>query len=482
MSTVSYDGKKLIPAPQLSINKVYSKDATGKIIGKTYQITVTGTMLAFKGSPMTDRTFWTATGYPPDETVLNDARLGAILRKQEALRELFSEEGKSFEVQSLDGSQPLKFNPRINSIDIPEGVWYDQCPYSINMEADIIYPLDEDDNLDLIVDTVETWNIDTDDSPEGFGLPRLYRISHNVSATGKRFYNNEGNVTVEPWQIARNYVVERLGFDMTLMLSSGVRDLPSYYGQFNHIRTESIDKTGGNYGITETWILTSGTSIEDFSIEIQKGIEDGLTNVNVQGNITGLEQRDANMQLITSKYENASSRFTLASGLALSRAQVYSGYNLNILPVSETIGKNPITGTINYAFTYNDRPSRLIEGALSEVISLSENNIDTNTIAIIGVLGRGRGPVLQPIGTREALSRSLNIEVVFPKTNFGTGSVSEIRAAFFDQKPTVKVSGIIEAVNPANTGFSQVYITQNDENWQPINGRYSRNITWTYEQ
>lgn len=482
MSIVSYDGNRIIPAPQLSIVKNYTKDGTGKIIGKTYQITVNGTMLAYKGSPRTDRSFWTLGGYPPDEVVENDERLGAILRKQEALRELFSQEGKSFEVQSLDGSQPLKFNPRINSIDIPDGIWYDQCPYTISMEADVIYPLNEDEELDLIVDASEQWNIDTQDTPEGFGLPRLYNISHNISAVGKRFYNEEGNVTVLPWQRARNYVVSRLGFDNTLMLSSGVRDLPSYYGNFNHIRTESIDISAGNYSVTETWILASGTSIEDFNIETSKSIEDGLTRVNVQGTITGLEERDSNMQLVTSKYDNALDRFTLASGLALTRAQIYSGYNLNIVPVTEVVGRNPIAGTINYNFSYDNRPSRLIEGARSEVISLSENNIDTDTIAVIGVLGRQRGPVLQDIGTREALSRTLTMEVVFDRADFGTATVGEIRNAFFGQKPTARVSGIIEAVNPANTGFSQVYITQNDENWQPLTGRYSRNITWTYEE
>ena len=86
---------------------------------------------------------------------------------------------------------------------------------------------------------------------------------------------------------------------------------------------------------------------------------------------TGLEQRDANMAITTSKYDNALTRFSYASGVALDRAQSYSGLTLNIIPLTSVIGRNPIAGTITYNYEYDNRPRRLILGAKSEAIEKS---------------------------------------------------------------------------------------------------------------
>ncbi len=481
MGTVSYNSQKIIPAPFASINKVYQKSANGEILGKIYNIVLAGTLVSHKGSPSSSGTFWNQTGYPPDESVGETSKLGAILRKQKALMQLFSDEGRSLEIQSLDGTQPMKCNPRVISIDFPNGQWFTQAPFTINLEADTIYPIEiQDSGLGYLSDANETWNIETDEQAEDENSPRIYRLSHTVSAIGKRFYNEDGSFTKQPWEHARDYVLPRLGFDSNVALSSGVNNLPSYYGGYNHTRSETRDEGGGSYSVTETWILTSGTALEDFTIETNKESNSALTRVSIQGNITGLEQRDSNLNLTTSKYQNALSRFTLASGLALSRAQVYSGYTLNIVPVLDRVGRNPVAGTINYGFEYNDRPSTIVSGALSEVISISDG-LDTNTIAIIPVLGRARGPVLQPLSTRGELSRQLSIELVMPRPTFASNSLSDLQSAFFGQRPVEAVSGIISAVSPANQGFSLVYMTQNTESWIATEGRYSRNISWIYE-
>src|SRR5690606_22804115 len=97
--------------------KEFRKSADGTNIGSVFLITVTGRVVAYKGSPQSDGTFWTNTGYPADESIDADARLGALLRKKEAIRQLFADEGKSFEVQSADGTSPMKCNPRVISLE-----------------------------------------------------------------------------------------------------------------------------------------------------------------------------------------------------------------------------------------------------------------------------------------------------------------------------------------------------------------------------
>lgn len=477
---VSYDGKRLIPAPFVSITKSYQRSGNDEIIGATYSINVTGTIVAFKGSPNSSKVFHILSGYPADETVLIDSRLGAILRKQEAIRDLFSEDGKSFEVQSADATQPMKCNPRVISINFPEGVWTDICQYTIVLECDKLYPVDEDSFPNLLKDVQESWSLETDENAEGLNLPRTYRVSHNVTAVGKRFYDSTGSLPNQPWELARDYVLTRLGINSQFLLSSGVNNLPSYYGGYNHTRNENRDERAGSYNVTESWILTSGTALEDFSIETTSRADSAIRTVSINGNITGLEQRDANLGLLVSKYNNALAKFSSISGILFSRAQNYSNLSLNIAPLSARVGVNPIGGTLNYGYDYDTRPSNLVSGAISEVISL-QDSLSTNVTAIIPVLGRALGPVLQPIGTSDALTRQLSIEVVMPTPSFGTGSVADIRTAFLHSQPSGQVDVIIQALSPANNGYSQCYVQSNQASWDAKNGRYSHNITWVYE-
>lgn len=477
MSIVSYDGKKIIPAPQISIVKRFEVDGAGNIIGNTYSITLIGTLVAFKGSPDSTRTFWDQSGYPPDETVESDARLGALLRKQEAIRTLFSVHGRELYVQSADATEPLKCNPRIIDVNFPEGQWFNTCPFTITMEADKIYPIEENTFDAPIKQYTEEWSIETDESPEGLGLPRTYRLIHNIGAVGKTFYNEVGTLANTAWENARAYVVPRLGLNNSFLLSSGIKDLPSYYGGYNHVRSESIDKAGGGYTINETWVLTSGSALEDFNIQITNTSDSNRQNVKINGTITGLELRSNGMSLVTSKFANAETKFNIASGLAYGRCQNYSGYSLNIFPLSETIGKNPVAGTITYDFEYDNRPYNLIPGAIAERIVISDT-LPNELTAIIPVLGRTAGPVLQPLNTSQESTRTLSIEFTLrSQVDF-----SNLVTAFNVTKPTSLTDTIKTAADPTNiTGIDESYVQQDRETWEPINGKYSREIIWIYQ-
>ncbi len=503
MAICSYNGSRIIPAPFVNVNKAYQKSGDGELVGSLFTLTLTGNIVAFKGSPDSAGVFYTGSFYPPDarleptnlESVDDDARLAAILRKEEAIRQLFSEEGHSLEFQSFDGSAPMKCNPRIVSVTFAEGIWYNTASYTIVCEADVVsfqgIALGEDNDqfTEYIASANENWSIETDETPEGEGLPRSYRLSHSLNATGKRFYDETGTLEKPAWEQARDWVCPRMGFDSAFISSSGVRDIAIEFGspaysEFNHIRSENIDENGGNYSIVETWLLASGIAIEDFNISTRNGFDIGTTSVSIEGSIQGLEQRDANLQLTTSKYDNAVTQFNIASGLALSRAQTFSDSNtLNITPRSDTISKNPITGNITYSFEYDDRPSRCIDGALSETITIS-NVFGIDVFAAVSVLGRAIGPVLQDIGTKQALIRGLNIELAMDVTATGCNA-SEL---LFDNNPRVKepsatqIQNFVNAANPSiQESASQVFVSQQQESWEPRTGRYSFNVEWTYE-
>jgi hypothetical protein len=491
MSRVVYNDKRIIPAPLINITKTYQKSGNGDIIGKLYTITVTGTIVAYMGSPTHEGVWWEAGGYPDDEDIPADERLAAIFRKQEALRTLFADEGQEFYAQSADSSASLRCYPRVNSISFAEDIWYSRCNYTIELEADVLYGLiheeqfEKDNFTQYISDASEQWTIDNNEEALNLQGAITYALSHTVSAVGKKFFDETGQPH-EPWEYAQQYVLDRLGFDQDMALGSGVMNLPSYYNGLNHVRSEQIDKAGGSFSVTESWVLSSGTAIEDFTIRQSSAFEDPYTNVIIEGNVRGYEEKDSDFNVTSTKWDNAQTKFAFVSGVALARAQQYSGLTLNIEPMNFTIARNPFQGTIDYTYEYNTRPSNLIENAKSEVISI-QDNIGGELFASVFVLGRTAGPVLQDLGTKPANTRALSIEIVVDPPTYSTRTVDVIKGLMYDQKPSVyiaysgDIANVIEAANPSNIGGTTIFQDQPQETWDFKNGRYSYNATWTYE-
>ena len=472
MSRCNYNNKRLIPCPLVSITKQFQRTADGTLIGTYWEGTINGTIVAYMGSPDSDSVLWDQSGYPADESIDADSRLGSIFRKQEAIRELFSEDGHSLEFQSADGSQPLRCNPRITGINFNEGIWFNVCTYTISFQADIIYINGQvygEDDVSYLNDASDTWTIDTQEDYET-ETDRTYVLNHTVSATGKKVYDENGDLLsgLVAWEWAREWVLPRLGFQSTYLNSSGVRDLPSYYTGYNHTRTENIDHLGGQYGVTETWTLASGAAIENFNLSTTKSTQDGLTSVSIDGTIRGLENRNSDMIVTTSKYANALNKYNSISGSILSRALTYSEINLNPVPISETISRDPFGGTINYSYSYDTRPTRLFNNAKSETISIQDSK-DAQVIAIIPIVGRAAGPILQNLYTKREKIRSINIELV---VDLPSGTIVDR----YNAKPDVTT--VAEMVKP--TGF-YTYQTDNNETWDVTTGRYSFSRTWTYE-
>jgi hypothetical protein len=475
MSKCIYNGKRLIPCPFITLNKTFERLDDGTLIGTMWQGTIRGKILSHMGSPNRNGSFWIFGGFPPDDVVDVEEKLGAIFRKQEAIRSLFSEDGYLLEFQSLDGSAPMKCNPRITGITFEEGDWFTVCNYSITFDADIIYVnggiLGEDLNTYFIKSGGETWQIETnEDQVEDIGL-RTYRLTHEVQAQGKRIFNPDGTISMPAWHRAKEYVVARLGFDPLILSGSSVKDLPDYYNGYNHVRSESIDENGGSYSVTETWLLSSGTAIEDFSISCSETLESSLTLVTIDGTITGLESRNSNMGLTISKYSGALLKFDSVSGTIYSRACNYSGKNLNYKPLQSTFTRSPNAGSLTYSYQYDDRPSNLIGNSLSEVFSV-QDSFDNDVIAIIPVPGRAKGPILQDIGTKTERIRNVNVEIVMP---IPSGNLAER----YSSTPYDVVNTLVNDLKPV--GY-QVFQTENSPSWDLKTGRFSLNRAWTWEE
>ena len=462
--SVMYQGKKLIPAPFVSISKEYHLTDDGKQIGTLYNISVKGTLVAFKGSPDSDGAFWTQPGYPPDETLIDTQRLPSLLRKQQALRTMFSVEGKTFEIQGYDGSSPLKFNPRVKSIEFPDQQWFDKCEYVVNLESDqleIIDGVEDDYDTIYISKASENWNIEPNEDLIS------YKMTHNVSAIGKRHYDETATLVKEAWKQAQDWVLTRLRFDTTIMAQAGVLDLTTI--PYNRMRGVIVDEAGGGYTVNDTWLLYGGSfdALDDWTITRIANAEDGRNSFNIEGVITGLQKANTvtGIPFGASRYDNADSLFNSIN--FLSRVNTYfPTIVVHTSILSSSISRNVITGIIRYSVQYNDRPYTSISLAFSESITVTENN-QGRVVAQVPVLGRTAGPVLQDIGTHTATTRTLVIEAVFPLP--GQNQVAPT-------KPNT------DSIVVANTpGGTQVYKEFDEDVFTPHTGRYTRNVRWVYE-
>lgn len=469
-----YNGKKIIPAPLVSIKRASDVTEDGKEIGQTYTITLTGQLVAYKGSPDSSGVFWTNTGYPPDEVVTSDSRLTAILRKQQALDDLFRNQGKTLEIQPFDGAAPVTCNPRVISVEFEQGRWFETVPYTITLEADYIEGLNTDNvsRAGKIKKANEEWNLESLDETRG-----TYRLTHSVSATGKRVYDETGALLDgnEAWENAKDYVLSvlELGLTASRMEAPDVLDATSLQA-FNYIRTQAINETAGDFLVTESWVCFDPgglpPAIHDYTVTTRTNSQDGRTSVSIEGTITGFEVRNnTNYALASTRWENAKSAWDdhiSPSLLTLIGDITDSAVSLNPIAVSSQVGRNEAAGTITYSYEYDNRPTPTIVGSLSETITITNHNA-ANIYAKVPVIGRSLGPVLQDIGTVTEKRRTINIELQMPPSAQG----------YTASQPNTDT--IVNTLKPSSA--NGVFLDSDEESWTPNAGRYTRTTTYTWE-
>jgi len=214
-----------------------------------------------------------------------------------------------------------------------------------------------------------------------------------------------------------------------------------------------------------------------------------LTTISVNGNIQGLatvNYANPNSSDETPKIAGAFGKWRNISGELYTRAQ--SAYlstenlnnagnemSLNINPISSSFGYNNKAGTVTYSYTYNNRPYNCVSDAKLENITFNENN-PTDVFASLTILGRLAGPLYQDIGTSGARTKEISIEAVLPVWDASRCStLSAVGAGI----PT-GYDDLVGDYEAYLTGiYSGVFINSDNKNWNPKDGRFSWNKSWT---
>lgn len=462
--TVGGIGKRLIPAPFVNISKDILTHGNSTTFGSVFTLTLTGTIVSYKGSPNSSGVFHTTSGEPADETLDSNQKLKSITAKQDAIRDLFKDTLGVLEVQSDDGSAPVRILiQKVVNIDFPEGLWVEVCPYTITCEASYITSTDEDEFPYRLRDASESWNFELGENLDKTN--KSFTVSHTVTAQG--YTDVVSGVNVGAYKQAKDWVLSKAGIPSG-NLSSGIIPINPGYGYYNHVRSLQSNELEGTVQLTESWQVANNPWIESYSVNVTKTNSEAFDRVGIQGSVKGLEQRNDDYTVIGNAYDNAVSGWESVSGLLFTRAQDLSNLSLTNEFLSETLGYNEFGGEITYSFEYSDKPSRWLSNARSEVISITDLDEPSQEFANIGCIGLSY-PILQNMNTSVVRKKTLNYEAVLKPS----GTILQSLNFPVD---------LTELVNAAKPDFADVFQTQPQKNWVPSTGRLSYSVEWFYTE
>lgn len=492
--TMTYGSYTFSPVPLITLSREIQRTDDGTPVGTIFNLTLDGTL---------------------DATNQGTSNGGIIAMEllQEQLRSGLAEDGQLFEVR-CNGNLVMACHPRIVgelAFNQSSNNWVHTAPFSVTLEFDD-EPTGSGENGGLmppyISSATETWSLEFAEETSKYSLslgvgpdtnPTQLRLTHTVSAVGKRHFDT-GGLVKPAWEQARDYVLPRLGYNSDYVHGSGAINIAtSGFTPYNHIRRNSVNELGGGYEVTESWVVIdpsgagiAGNAIEDFTVTIRENQSTtDLTTITVEGSIQGLET--VNYGSNPGDYTVTETKFAAASGYyeaikdnlriyprAVAIAGSTPSRTINNIPISKVVAYNPPKGIINYTYEFDDRPSNCISGAKSEVFEIIDN-FPTDLFASLVVLGRSQGPVLQDLSTQTAATRGINIEIVMePPTGCPTTEAGA--AAIIAASPKSEVDVIIQSFeDDLTTNYEQVFLTQDQQSWDIKTGRYTRNVQWTYQ-
>jgi len=370
------------------------------------------------------------------------------------------------------------------------------------------------------------------------GVYKVWTVTHTVSAVG--FSSSKTGDTPEeisdpiaakknPFKMgysrAKDFVDDRLVNDPLLDASTPKDpqgfvidlDLPNNYKVYDHVRQKVQDIAARSCSVTDTWVVIylptdlvdpdtgfqfnlNLPSTHDIEYSFEGGEEVEYNTVSVNLTITGLNSQSATSGL-SNRYANAlTSLSTLRTSTANAAASFYNAVTgttgLKGQPKAESETHNEVAGTITYNVTFDDATTKF-EGAITESLTVTESNLDAgnNIVAIIPVLEKTDGPIIQDMLTTNEKTRAVSFDLVM-KRSWRDDPANQDGTTLLPKSPNTKDSRdtgeVDEEGNPIFEDFYPVdeivnlykpvdgYRQTKSENWNPYNGNYNLSIDWVY--
>ena len=502
------------PMPRYSISRENLSTGDGTFMGTKFTINVTGTAVI---QSVDDGQDITIKGQRQSRV------MGEGLTLMQVLREEFPNQGTGkLEISPYGGlSNIMVFNDaKLLSVDLPEqneeSAGVQTLEYSFTFEA-----YEEDSNNTntgttgrpvkpsyKLSSVDESWELSEADgffydfdipTDENNTLRKTYTLSHTVSATGLKKYERPGVIATDGeafrqavlWVKTRLVsdprveIIEDLMGDETFFKSKflpiemnmpGKTDdlgfnlkegTPPYKG-YNHTRSVSSDQNIGSYSVTDTWVISQENFESTHSLEFnfEGGASAEGSTVTATATFQGLSTLTSDNTKID-KYAGALKAFNIVKPLIPTLAEkAYKDSQGQFalrtdINSSESVGHNKVSGTVTYSVSFNDYELPKIANAVSENVTISYNNDrgEQKLIAILQVIGRAGGPIVQDIQTTQIRSRTIAVDAVMKR---GSG------------KPDGESA--ISSYRPTTTS----YLTSSTESWNPNTRAYNKSETWEF--
>lgn len=503
------------PFPKYSISREnVFKTGAGTYIGAKFTINVTGTAII---KPTQGAQDITKAGERQNriqgETIIGMHFLRSVFPSQNAgsLR---------IEPYGGLAQHIIFHDAKLISVDLPEqsdeSAGIQTREYNFVFEAyddqskigDQVGQLDKANTTYLLSSADESWelteNVDVNAYKENNPLSnplKTYTLTHTLSAVGQKKYKKEPNVGEleadgEAFRQAVQWVKDRLiddpsvpvdrdmmgdadffqskflpmemnkpsaGGELGFIFSPEGGDGLSYTG-YNHVRSVQHDVGEASYSVTDTWLLSQDNNSATYSLEANCTLDESapVDSVSLTATFSGLDKEYSKEKQITTKHDNALAAMEVFEGQAFAFAQdVYKKSNgvdeLKPIPLSRTVSHVKALGQVTLSLTYDTREQQ-IEGSLRENISVQYSNETgmVDVIAIIPIIGRIQGPIVQNMETTEIARVTINADITMQK-NFGKPNGSILTA-------------------PYRRGYCRGF----NENWNPTTRNYSLSETWEF--
>tara|TARA_Y100000004_G_scaffold56052_1_gene62420 strand:- start:1047 stop:2708 length:1662 start_codon:yes stop_codon:yes gene_type:complete len=539
---MTYGDYRFDPVPLINVTKEFSRGKNRQITGLVYKATLTGSVVAGKG---------VNTNNPDQNGIVEIDSLQDQLF--EGLTVLHNDDSDACgeNQQKVDGFAHFNVTcggetlwdvsgVRVNSIEFEADVWVDKSDYTIELEWDGsgISGLN-------VEDFQETWDMSPAENTNYFELgytaatgssmsdyyekhTPTWNLTHTLSAIGKPVVDEDGCVTKSGSTVAAEGIQQFLGFDENVAKSNCVLCFDAGVFAWNHSRSVERDEVAGRFGVTETWLVrpsgingsTESLPYSDtFSVDVQKGTQAAVTTATIRGTVEGYQETffcsgaspleddpcaGGQYGVLTNKYDNAK------IGLDNARARINSQFAetliyrrmnyfasgeayrpMNVNPTEHTITHDPAAGTIQYSFTFDDKPKLCAANSLYENYTINDTN-QADRIAEIPVIGRVAGPILQSLGTSTVRRRNLAIDLVVAPNLTPYDEPTAVQSATegcgsgcdsLGAAPSDAADIVIASFNPASCDPDILsFKTEDSENWEPLTGKYSRRVVWTFTE
>lgn len=440
---LSIGNNRIIPAPMVTISKQGSFAQDGSPLNTNYTVTLEGTILPNLGSPSSSGWYTDPTGYPGSETSSinsDDLKFNSILTKQAYLKNALAATGVQIQY-SPPGSGAVSFYGKLVNLSFTPGSWVIKSDYTAQFETTKISQSGFSGDDTTLYDTSYiglnlTSVSDNYTFKEKDDGSNIIEATRTISATSAY---KAATGTIKPWQNAQTWVWNRRDqypFSNTV-LGTGVQ--PDWI-QYNVFEDETVDEMGGNYTLSQRFILAL-SNYNDYRtiqrVRTPNKLGDGgpfIETITVNGLITGYDAANVS----ATKYSNASGYWATASGAIQASVGAYGD------PLSVTVNENHQLGTIEYNFQFINNSGIWYKHTYDVATTYSQN--DNPVVTINGTI-EGYTPSDLYYGAGVGYDK-------FANAYSGWNVLSPTLKTLAFSYPTINTSGLLFSDNPISRNIS----------------------------